>query len=310
MTTIRDFINARRTQHILAQARPNWNSLTSSLDVIVDTEMAFDAYLERLQDPATHGELYVLLYGVLQALFIQQDAVENMMESLALEYPPHPILRDIRETRNDSIGHPTKRRSGKHQTSTFISRMTMSRSGFMLMTTYPDQNPTFRHVNVVTMIDDQRAILPTLLQQVIEKLRKEDMDHRAEFRDEKLEHIFPHTLGYFYQKIAESIDGGLPGTIGTMHLDYITKMIQEFQQALDRRGLLQAHDMEDLDVVMYPIARLRKYFETQEESGLNAKDARIFLAFIRSRTDGLIQFAKELDEEYSEDEENPTAGEP
>ena len=30
------------------------------------------------------------------------------------------------------------------------------------------------------------------------------------FRDEQLEHIFPHTLGYFYQKIAESIDGGMP----------------------------------------------------------------------------------------------------
>jgi hypothetical protein len=130
------------------------------------------------------------------------------------------------------------------------------------------------------------------------------------FRDEQLEHIFPHTLGYFYQKIAESIDGGMPGTIGTMHLDYITEMIQEFQRALDRRGLLQAHDTDDLAIVAYPIARLRKYFETPEESGLNAKGANILLAFIRSQAGGLIQFARELDEDYSEGVENPTTKEP
>jgi hypothetical protein len=65
--------------HILVQVRPDWNRLTSSLDVIGDTELAFDAYLEHLHDPATPGELYILLYGVMQALFIQQDAVENMM---------------------------------------------------------------------------------------------------------------------------------------------------------------------------------------------------------------------------------------
>jgi hypothetical protein len=79
VSIIRDFINRRRTLHILTQVRPDWNRLTSSLDVIGDTEMAFDAYLERLHDPATCGELYILLYGVMQALFIQQDAVENMM---------------------------------------------------------------------------------------------------------------------------------------------------------------------------------------------------------------------------------------
>jgi hypothetical protein len=178
VSIIRDFINSRRKLHILIQVRPDWNRLTSSLDVIGDTEMAFEAYLERLHDPATHGELSTLLYGVMQAPFIQQDAVEHMMGSLWLEYTVHPIVHSIREARNDSIGHPTKRRSGKNQTSTFISRMTMSRSGFTLMTTYADQNPTFRHVNVVKMINDQRNILPTFLQQVIEQLRKEEIDHR------------------------------------------------------------------------------------------------------------------------------------
>jgi hypothetical protein len=73
VSIIRDFINSRRRLHTLIQVRPDWNRLTSSLDVIGDTEMAFDAYLEHLHDPAESGDLYILLYGVLQALFIQQD---------------------------------------------------------------------------------------------------------------------------------------------------------------------------------------------------------------------------------------------
>jgi ribonucleotide reductase beta subunit family protein with ferritin-like domain len=103
--------------------------------------------------------------------------------------------------------------------------MNMSRSGFALMTTYSDRNPTFRHVNVVKLINDRKGTLPTFLQQVIDRLRKEEMDHRSEFKDEKLENIFPSTLGYFYRKIAECIDGGMPGTFGATLLGYITDMI-------------------------------------------------------------------------------------
>ena len=68
--------------------------------------------------------------------------------------------------------------------------------------------------------------------------------------------------------------------------------------------------MDNLDIVEYPIAKLRKYCETPEESGLNAKDATIFLAFIRSQTDSLITVAREIDEDYAEGMDNPTAEKP
>ena len=59
-TTIRDFHQRpENTAYSRSKARPDWNSLTSSLDVIGDTEMAFDAYLKHLDDPATEGELYI-----------------------------------------------------------------------------------------------------------------------------------------------------------------------------------------------------------------------------------------------------------
>jgi hypothetical protein len=54
---IRDSITSRRRVQALIQVRPDWNRLTSALEVIGDTEMAFDAYLEHLHDPAESGDL-------------------------------------------------------------------------------------------------------------------------------------------------------------------------------------------------------------------------------------------------------------
>ena len=63
--------------------RPNqrfdWSKLCSSLDVIGDTAQAFDSYL-KIDEPESLGEKYLNIYGVLQALFIQQDAVTHFSE--------------------------------------------------------------------------------------------------------------------------------------------------------------------------------------------------------------------------------------
>jgi hypothetical protein len=50
---------------------------------------------------------YLKLYELLQALFLQQDAVKHLCEALAVPNDPDqfPRLRPIREARNASIGH-------------------------------------------------------------------------------------------------------------------------------------------------------------------------------------------------------------
>ena len=107
---IRDIINEPRKQFHLIKNKKFWNQLCSSLDVIEDCDLAITAYIDG--DFGTdHGEKYLKLYGILQALFLQQDAVANLCESLGLPngLSSHPKLKDIRDIRNDSVGHPTKR---------------------------------------------------------------------------------------------------------------------------------------------------------------------------------------------------------
>lgn len=62
---IRDFINSPRKQHILLQDHADWNKLCSSLDVVGDTELAIDAYMENINEPASDGQKYLILYGIL-----------------------------------------------------------------------------------------------------------------------------------------------------------------------------------------------------------------------------------------------------
>lgn len=183
---IRDFINNPRKRHALLQDTAAWNLLCSCLDTVGDTELAIVAY-EQSSNPPTVGATYLLVYGALQALFIQQDAVVNLCQALVINYVPHRLLTEIRNIRNDSTGHPTKRGGGKGQAYNFIGRFSLTKGGFDLMTTYPDdRQPLFRHVSIESLIEDQRNVLQKVLTEVLGRLKEEEANHRAKYRDQKL----------------------------------------------------------------------------------------------------------------------------
>ena len=82
---IRSFITHHRRPAALLTSVADWNTLCSSLDVIRDTELAFDAYSD-CSAVSDVGRRYLLVYGVLQGLLIQQDAVKKVCETF--QSPP------------------------------------------------------------------------------------------------------------------------------------------------------------------------------------------------------------------------------
>ena len=119
---ISELINKTIKQHFLIQDKPKWNQLCSSLYVIEDTDLAIKAY-ENLIEVSEYGIKYLRLYGLLQALFLQQNAVEHLCEALGINasYKNYPKLKQIRKTRNVSAGHPTKKESKGKKSFHFIS---------------------------------------------------------------------------------------------------------------------------------------------------------------------------------------------
>ena len=90
---------------------------------------AVEYYSEQSYPEDTKGR-YLYTYGLLQALFVQQDAVEsiNAVITDAQRVDWHalfPEAYNIREMRNDVVGHPTNRNNRK----VFVR---LSRSAYLL----------------------------------------------------------------------------------------------------------------------------------------------------------------------------------
>ena len=119
---VRDYVNNPRKHSLLYQNKQTFSQLVSSLDVIEDADEAINAY-EAKEFGDSKGAHYLAVYGLLQALYVQQDAFYNLSEALGarVNRSDYPELRRIREIRNDSIGHPTKSRPHKKRSASFHS---------------------------------------------------------------------------------------------------------------------------------------------------------------------------------------------
>jgi hypothetical protein len=297
---IRNLINRPRRQYKILQDTSAWNQLCSCLDVIGDTELAISAYYDAI--PKNISETYLLVYGILQTLFLQQDAVRNLCEALALRYNPDPRLHEIREIRNESVGHPTKRDFKKNTTWNFISRATLSKNGFQLMVTSVDSNlPKFKNIDLLEIIKTQSAKVADVLSSILKSLEDEENEHKAKFMSQILLEIFPSTLGYSFSKISETIHGSMPNELGSGHLTLIKDIIEQFEEALIEREVIPANDFikYDIDQLRYPISELEKYFNDQSQTSLTSEGAYIFLFFIEKHAEKLKELAIEIDENYS-----------
>jgi hypothetical protein len=261
----------------------------------------FDAYSATVSTDDA-GPTYILVYGVLQALIVQQDAVRHLAEGLGLPFSPDPLLQEIREVRNSSVGHPTKRRGDPR--SHFISRISLSKKGFQLMTVYPDHGPAkFTWVDIAGLIASQRRQLAAVLWQVRDSLRKAEAEHRAMFRDSKLAEAFPSTMGYYFEKLYESIHGTKPAEFGRLHVHLLAEAIGRFRALLATRGSAGAYDSVEyhLKLVEYPLRELDSYFASPSSSRLNKQDAFIFVHFAENQMNELRDMAAEIDESYQGD---------
>lgn len=299
-SAIRDQINTPWKRNTLFQDSGSWLMLCSCLDAIGDAELALDSYLA-MEWPRDQGARYIAVYGALQLMFVQQDAVANLAEALDIPYQKSKLLTEIRNVRNDSIGHPTKRGWGDKVAYNFISRPTMRKAGFKLMTDYPDERPaTFRDVNIPGLIADQRSVLRDVLESLLDHLTREDMEHRERFRDHRLQDAFPQTFRYHISKVGEAIYGTRPHEVCLIDLEMVEKTLSRFKELLEERGEAGAYQgVEDaVGLLDYPLAKLRVFMESESDDQIGKQDAYIYFAFISDRFDELLEMAEEIDHSY------------
>ena len=171
---VRDIIDKLEGNPAVLEIHRQKMQLCSCLDVIKDTERCLDTCLTTNIDELDFGNKYMYVYGTLQALYVQQDAVEHFTCVLGKDYPRHPRLREIRDLRNHSVGHPTD--EGPGRTFNLITRDSIGNQGFELGITYADGRPNRpKCVNVRDLIEKQRNIFAPVLLDVINTIGEEEI---------------------------------------------------------------------------------------------------------------------------------------
>jgi hypothetical protein len=155
MREIRSLVNEGRKHYELTQNKGKFSQVCSSLDAIEDSEQAIAAFgRSDFGDDVALG--YLVIYGVLQATFLQQDAAWNLCDAIGVpkDKAAYPSLAELREIRNASIGHPTKQDHKKPTAYSHITQMTMSIRGFDLLTFKADGSYEPRQVDLPRLLAD------------------------------------------------------------------------------------------------------------------------------------------------------------
>lgn len=304
MSEIRDFVNIPWKHYMLRQDKAQFHQLVSALDTVEDAEEAIRAF-HTDEVGQSKGTLYLIIYGLLQAFFVQQDATRHLCEALGIQttISNYPQLEAIREIRNDSIGHPTKRDRPKQRPTSYhqISRITMSKNGFTLLSNYSNGTSQFRDISIPDLIAEQNKFIVEILELAVKELQAEVKRHKESFRMEKLFQIFPDTLGYAFEKIG----GGLysdPVQIAHWGIEHVKTTLEKFHNAIQRRDMDAYIRLEDdLKYINRAIEQLEKILDARANHTNQPEDeydGYIYLSFLRDQVYGLRDYAREIDSEY------------
>lgn len=303
--SIRDWVNEPRLRQKLMAQTVDRNQIASSLDALGDTEMALGAYLS--QYPVTNwsqvGLQYLLLYGVLQALYVEQFAALHLAEALGTTIPfKDPRLLRARVIRNTAVGHPTRseKPKGKPISTHQISRMTLAQGGFQMLSSDEHGDDRFETIDMPQLIEDQRAALAEALEAVDSKLTRDDATLRAPFQQDTLASVFPDSLGYAFEKLYETTWGKPSSVLGRPSLDQIKRTLADFTQALQRRELtLDSYSGvgDWFREIAHPIAVLDRFLD--DPTSLEPETASIVVEHLQRHVDELKEMAGSIDHDWA-----------
>jgi hypothetical protein len=303
LSKIRIIINEPYMQNKLIQRKKDWNRLCVCLDTIEDTEYALSHYLELPAFNAYNGG-YLFLYGLLQAIYTQQDAIISLYESLLDRssyskefFSKYSSLKKIREIRNDVIGHPTNRRGGLFYgiVQVSIKKNSFTKSWFNANREYEHES-----INTIKCIEDQRVAVVEFLTEINKKLKEEVEMHKDKFKKVILKNFFKNYL-YCIGKLSDCFynNGREYGkeNMAFEQLELLEYKYHEFIEAvIKREGFLLESIGFYQPKIDYTISRIHSF---KDNKGLYENiEASTLIDVLGYYMKKLELIAEEIDNEY------------
>lgn len=300
ISSIKNFLNHPWKRQLVFEDRVKWEKIWASIDTFEDTELAISHYLKLKKFHAFNGG-YLYIYGVFQAMNLQQDAINNLCVGLfnkSIEWKnDYPELYKIREYRNDSIGHPSKR--GNNYSFHMIGRHSISNNGFLLASFYPKtgEKSKFDEIKIIDCIKIQEELVNEILLKTMDELKREFSEHKKKFKDKTIQSELPGTLSYHISKLFEHVSRDYPlvGIDFDVIKDTIVKVKLEIEKRYFKLSALSGVE-ENIIEIEYIINRLET---TLIKSKINDQfELNIFIKMLRLNFDELLIMIKEIDNEF------------
>jgi hypothetical protein len=312
ISKIRELINKPILNSLLSQDHKKWNLMCGSIDAIESAQSAIDSYICLDKDKLSYIGPHLVIYGLFQAFYVQQDSVSQLCGSIGIDFKiknletQHPDLYEIRQLRDRGIGHPSKQ--GEMNSKHVMSIGNDSIQLFSYTETGQSSYPKYR---ISDCIEKQSQSLCGILQKVIEKMGSIEKEHKDTYMQNKLRDCFPGNPQYCFGKIFQAI--GLIGvpklpdhgeSTALRNIEDLLEAIDRFDGEIQKRGLQD----DDNDMVLvrleikcskYPLEKLKEYFRPGSKSPLNSQDICVYADSARIHILDLIKLVGNIDYEYA-----------
>jgi hypothetical protein len=318
-----DYVNKPRVHASLFPDNTGFRQACSAMDTIGDMCQALRAYGEICaRGDADTGNAYLVVFGALQVLYVQQEAVFWLCKSLGfpkaiatkptpdrwIHAPGNEQLSEVRNLRHSSVGHPVNRDKGlpEDRGSYFIVQMSLSVRGFKMLFADDAGQRRWIDVPVFDLIQMQIAELEIVLRSALDEIGVAEQQHRDRFKGQRLEMVFAG-LGHPIEKLHEAVRDQTFRPVGMYGVEAVQRSMQTFRSKLEERAEPFREDLELIyGQLNAALSRLTDFYEGRAD---DRELADIFATFVADRIEELREWARSKDEDYdppADSEVDPT----
>ena len=277
----------------------DWSKLWTAVDNIEDTQSAIDEYF------SLNNFSRLAVYGLLQSMFVQQDAVSHLEKAIKIATPDwkkdYPELSNIRDIRNETIGHPISEK-GSYTSISYTNNLNILEYGLWT-------NDNFEHktIDLKNIVDVQHDLLLKEVDRIMNKIKNDEIQHKQNFKDKSLLKLLD-TTGYHIQKLW-SFERSRE--YSKINFETLKSIYENFKEEIKKRFKIDKVDEQGVQIpgLILVIQHIEKIVPRIEkmipmDNTVDQLDLDVYVESLDKAFNDLRNMAKEIDDEFDTRYEN------
>jgi len=272
----------------------DWSKLWTAVDNIEDSQLAIDEYL------TLKNFSRLAIYGLLQSMFVQQDAIFHLEKAIKIQTPDwkkdYPGLSNIRVIRNETIGHPISEK-GLYTSISHTNNLNILEYGVW-------SKGGFQHktIDLKKIINVQHDLLIKEVNRIMAKIKKDELQHKQKFEGDSLQKSLAST-GYHIQKLWSFEKSR---EYSQINFDSLKSIYENFKEEIKKRFKIDKVDEQGVQIpgLIVVIQHIEKILPRIEkmipmDSTVDQLDLDVYTESLDKSFNELREMAKEIDVKFN-----------